>query len=110
MSLKHDGVSSYRGAGIAVIRPEDVVPLEDGASEIPANCLDAKISELEFLGSFWRTYLAAPDLGDQVLRADFSVNAVRRLSLDEGKSIKIVLPPDRLRVFADGANPSHSGS
>ena len=99
VSLQFNQSDVTTGPGIAVIRPEDVVPLEDGASQPGINSLKAEISEFEFLGSFWRTYLNVPGLGEQEFKADFSVNAVRRLSLSQGKIINVSLPPERVRIF-----------
>lgn len=83
------------------IRPEDVVPVEgNGAGS--GNRFPVTIAEMEFLGSFWRARLVAPALGDGGLEADFSVNAIRRLGLDEGRELTVELPVDRLHVF-DGA-------
>src|SRR3546814_4754227 len=54
---------------------------------------------MEFLGSFWRSRLSGTALGDEQLVADFSINAVRRLSLDEGAPLTIELPASRLIAF-----------
>ena len=89
------------------IRPEDVVPVEgNGAGS--ANRFAVTISEMEFLGSFWRAWLAGPAFGAAGLEADFSVNAIRRLGLEEGKQLTVELPADRLHVFA-GAGVDEDG-
>jgi iron(III) transport system ATP-binding protein len=82
---------------IAAIRPEDIKPLVDGESH--ADALPVRITEMEFLGSFYRSTLACPDLGGINLLADFSVNAVRRLNLSIGKSLHVHMPADRLKAF-----------
>jgi len=56
--------------------------------------------EMEFLGSFWRARLHHDVLGSQELIADFSINAVRRMDLQQGQVISIEIPPERLMVFA----------
>jgi iron(III) transport system ATP-binding protein len=92
---------------IIAIRPEDIIPHGDGARSPgaqdtitdPGNTLDMQIEDMEFLGSFWRVSLSHPGLGDNSLRADMSINAVRRLGSETGSSIRIELPADRLRVF-----------
>ena len=56
------------------------------------------IAEIEFLGSFCRVGLALNG-GDPALVADFSINVVRDLAIDEGKEMPVALPPERLRVF-----------
>jgi iron(III) transport system ATP-binding protein len=84
---------------VTAIRPEDVIPYETAGRPDAANILDVTVGEMEFLGSFWRTRLRSAALGDVELIADFSMNAVRRLSLAEGKSMSVELPPERLLVF-----------
>ena len=87
------------GAGHDVtlaIRPEDVVVRNIVAST--PNTFPARVAEIEFLGSFCRVGLAING-GDPALVADFSINVVRDLAIEEGKEIPIALPPERLRVF-----------
>jgi iron(III) transport system ATP-binding protein len=87
---------------VAAIRPEDVIPHEDGyqPSDENLNCIDVHLQEMEFLGSFWRCRLQNERFGGTELFADFSINAVRRLDLGEGKNMVIELPADRLMAFA----------
>ena len=87
------------GAGHDVtlaIRPEDVV-VRNISTSTP-NAFQARIAEIEFLGSFCRVGLAING-GGPALVADFSINTVRDLSIDEGKEMLVALPPERLRVF-----------
>lgn len=92
---------------IAAIRPEDVIPHGDGAGSpgtpdeitTPENAFEVTVDEMEFLGSFWRCRLAKERFGGAELIADFSINAVRRLELGEGKQLTIELPDDRLMAF-----------
>jgi iron(III) transport system ATP-binding protein len=88
----------------AVIRPEDVVPHEVGFQKHDGdrNVVQVTINEMEFLGSFWRARLSGTRLRDVEVVADFSINAVRRLSLAEGENITVELPAERLLTFADG--------
>lgn len=89
-------------AGIVAIRPEDVLPQAGGTGSRKGNGKNhfkGKIREMEFLGSFWRAEITGGPLGDQTLFADFSMNAVRRMSLDEGKSVQLELPADRVKLF-----------
>ena len=98
---------------IAVIRPEDIIPHGDGArspgapDEIgePGNTVETTVDEMEFLGSFWRTRLSSSDLGVGQIVADFSVNAVRRMDIQVGGSMRIEIPSQRLKVFAATAEP-----
>ena len=62
------------------------------------NAFRARIAEIEFLGSFCRVGLALNG-GGPALVADFSINVVRDLAIDEGKEMLVALPPERLRVF-----------
>ncbi|RUZ85319.1 TOBE domain-containing protein, partial [Mesorhizobium sp. M7A.F.Ca.US.006.01.2.1] len=66
------------------------------------NLIEVTVGEMEFLGSFWRTRLRGGELGDEILIADFSVNATRRLGLAEGGALTVELPADRLLVFPQG--------
>ncbi|MGE0846954.1 MAG: putative 2-aminoethylphosphonate ABC transporter ATP-binding protein [Flavobacteriaceae bacterium] len=82
-----------------VIRPEDVIPHKAGAAPKAArNVIDTRISYMEFLGSFWRTGLDGA-VGDERLVADFSINAIRRLSLASFDDMTVELPAERLLVF-----------
>ncbi len=54
---------------------------------------------MEFLGSFWRARLSNDELGEKQLIADFSINAVRRVSLTEGAAVTIELPAERLLTY-----------
>ena len=100
---------------IAAIRPEDIIPHEKAAETAgvpeavgePGNLIAMTIDEMEFLGSFWRTRLSSPLLEGTQLIGDFSINAVRRLSLSEGGDVLIEIPGGRLKVFAEraGAKP-----
>jgi iron(III) transport system ATP-binding protein len=80
------------------IRPEDVAIRNVG--QATANRFEARIVDMEFLGSFYRGTLAPTAAEDQRITADFSINAVRDLGLVDGMMLPVVLPPDRIRVFA----------
>src|SRR3546814_13861277 len=71
---------------VVTIRPEDIIPHAPGtAAAVSGGSLVAVIlGERELLGSVWRSPLSGPALGDAKQVADFSINAVRRLSLYEG--------------------------
>jgi iron(III) transport system ATP-binding protein len=99
-------------AVIAAIRPEDIVPhssaaQSEGAPDTitePGNAFTVQIDEMEFLGSFWRTRLTGKEIGDAELIADFSINAVRRMTMDEGSDLTIELPSERLKIFEKPAD------
>lgn len=92
---------------VLAIRPEDIVPHGEGTNshggndEIKhaANSFEVTVTDMEFLGSFWRVSLTNAKLGDIILEADFSINAVRRMSVKIGNSIRVDLPAERLWVF-----------
>ncbi len=96
-----DGANALaEGAAVTLcVRPEDVTArgIEAGA----ANAFEAMIAELEFLGSFFRADLSLKGAEDTVFKADFSINLVRDLDLKIGRSLTVVLPEDRIRVFPD---------
>lgn len=86
-----------RGQATLAIRPEDIQIR--GVMAGQANSLKANIERMEFLGSFFRAGLSLPC--GQHLHADFSINAMRDLSLTLGQEVQIALPSDRIRLFAD---------
>ncbi|HQU68545.1 MAG TPA: putative 2-aminoethylphosphonate ABC transporter ATP-binding protein [Albidovulum sp.] len=96
---------------VAVIRPVDIIPHGSGvrSADMPAdagtaeNLIEAHVEDIEFLGAFWRVRLSAARLGDRVLIADFSINAVRRLNIAPGVDMQIELPQERLLVYPKGA-------
>lgn len=92
------------GAAVTVaVRPEDVVPhSSEEAGKGAANMLPVTITDMEFLGSFWRSHLRSPVLGDTPLIANFSINAVRRLGLEPGMEMAVELPAERVLVFPRG--------
>ncbi|WP_350335360.1 putative 2-aminoethylphosphonate ABC transporter ATP-binding protein [Coralliovum pocilloporae] len=93
---------------VAAIRPEDIIPHGEGARSpgapdvitTPENTFDMMIVEMEFLGSFWRCRLSHDILGTGHLIADLSINAVRRLNVESGKTVSVELPQNRLMAFA----------
>ncbi len=103
LSTDVEGIADGTDVNVAV-RPEDVVPhrVEDAATGL-VNLLPASISDMEFLGSFWRCHLRSPVLGDTPFVANFSVNAVRRLGLETGMDMAVELPAERVLVFPGGA-------
>lgn len=101
------------GAGTSVtatIRPEDIVPHDQDITSqgnidtirSPQNTIDALVSGMEFLGSYWRAGLECRTLGNAVINANLSINAVRRMDLASGKSLQIEIPPERLKIFPQG--------
>jgi iron(III) transport system ATP-binding protein len=105
--LVHVGALTLRCSGLGTraegqrvklgLRPEEV--RIRGLERCAANAILVGVELLDFLGPFCRARLrpkAAPEL---VLLSDFSANAMRDLSIREGQTLTIALPPDLLRVF-----------
>ena len=91
------------GATVTVaIRPEDIVA--QGATGDEENGFSVTVGYIEFLGSFVRADLQSEDIGSQHLRADFSINLVRRMDLDEGAILPVAAPSERIRVYPGAAN------
>jgi iron(III) transport system ATP-binding protein len=85
------------GAPVTVcLRPEDVV-----VRDVPAagpNVLAVQVGVMEFIGNHFQTTLHARGTSLN-LSADLSINAVRDLGIAAGATIRVALPPERLRVF-----------
>jgi iron(III) transport system ATP-binding protein len=79
------------------IRPEDILVQEAGGDG--ENAFEAEIAEIDFLGSYVRARLAAPEIGGVPLHADLSINLVRRMDLAAGRRLPVSLPRERLRVY-----------
>ena len=98
MVLETSPYSIREGSAVSVgIRPEEV-RVRNLAPDL-ANRIDTSIDELEFLGAFARARLAPAAAPQLRVLADFSVNALRDLSLTTGQALTIALPPESLRVF-----------
>jgi iron(III) transport system ATP-binding protein len=96
LNCKINGLS--QGAAVTVaVRPEDVLVPE--GKTVSENAFDARVGNMEFLGSFFRADLEAEALGEHRLRADLSINIVRRLNLNRGDMLPVALPGERIRVF-----------
>jgi iron(III) transport system ATP-binding protein len=88
------------------VRPEDIQVRNIGGQA--ANVFSAHVGELEFLGGIWRAALTerAEGAGPVLeLRADLSSNAVRDLDVARGAELMVAVPPERIRVFVQGAAP-----
>ncbi len=89
-----------RAAGEQVrlgVRPEEVRvrDLQRGA----ANSMQVSVAQLDFLGAFWRATLRLVQEPQRLLRADFSINAMRDLGIGVGQTLTVALPPESLRAF-----------
>ncbi len=82
---------------VFAIRPEDInaQDISDGDD----NLIEVEIKHLEFLGSFYRADLGGGAISDLGMRADFSINLVRRKGVQVGSRLPVRLPPQFIRVY-----------
>ncbi len=81
----------------AAIRPEDIdaeAILEGGE-----NVVEVEIAAMEFLGSYYRVALGGAAIGEQGIRADLSINLVRRKNLEVGSKIPVRFPAQFIRIY-----------
>jgi iron(III) transport system ATP-binding protein len=81
----------------AYLRPEDIVarPIAPGDT----NVLESRIEKIEFLGSYCLVRVAAEGLGDQPLTVYLSLNFLSEQDLAPGRSLRLRILPERLRLF-----------
>ena len=85
------------GSGLRVFfRPEDVQVR--GVNGSTPNSADAVIEKVEFLGAFSRVTFRLSGI-DQVLNADLSENDMGWFRVKPGDTMRVAIPPDRVRVF-----------
>lgn len=82
------------------VRPEDVQVAE--TTNAQNGSFEVTVSDIEFLGSFYRCHLT-PTRGDGTgFMADLSANHARNLRLEEGRALNALLPAEFVRVYASG--------
>ena len=91
-----DGLAVGTSVTMAV-RPEDIVV--QGVTAADENAYQARVQGLEFLGSFVRAELAAESTGEECLRADLSINLIRRQEIAEGDALLVRIPRERIRIY-----------
>ena len=85
------------GSGLRVFfRPEDVQVR--GVNGATPNSADAVIEKVEFLGAYSRVAFRLGGI-DQVLNADLSENDMSWFRVKPGDTMRLAIPPDRVRVF-----------
>ncbi len=77
-------------------RPEDV--LVRGVNGATPNSAPATVEKVEFLGAYSRITLRMEGIA-QALQADLSVNDLAELGVKPGDTLRVAVPPERLRVF-----------
>jgi iron(III) transport system ATP-binding protein len=87
---------SSSGSVKAYLRPEDIVARPIAAGD--TNVFDSRIEKIEFLGSYCLVRVAADSLG-QPLTVYLSLNFLSEQALEAGKSLKLRILPERLRLF-----------
>ena len=96
LKCQTDGMAPGSPVTVA-IRPEDInaQDIADGDD----NVVDAEIEQLEFLGSFYRADLGGSAFGGHGIRADFSINLVRRKDVKVGSTLPVRFPPEFIRLY-----------
>jgi iron(III) transport system ATP-binding protein len=79
------------------LRPEDIVVNGNAAGHV--NSAMAKVVKVEFLGAFCHVTVAVAGAEEQPLLVNISRHSIDRMSLDEGSSLSIGLPPECLRLL-----------
>ncbi len=96
LACETDGLAEGTPVTIAV-RPEDIVI--QGVSAGEENSYEARVCGLEFLGSFVRAELSSELTGEERLRADLSINLMRRQSIADGDALLVRIPRERIRIY-----------
>jgi iron(III) transport system ATP-binding protein len=78
-------------------RPEDV--MVRGVNGTTPNAAAAVVEKVEYLGAFSRLTLRMEGIA-QPLTADLSMNDVAEFHPCPGDTLRVAVPPERLRVFA----------
>jgi iron(III) transport system ATP-binding protein len=92
-----DGLAT--GAPVTVaIRPEDI-DAEGIDSADGDNLVEVEITQMEFLGSFYRAALGGTAFGEQNVRADLSINLVRRKDIEQGSKLPMRFPSRYIRIY-----------
>jgi len=77
-------------------RPEDM--LLRGVNATTPNSAAAVVEKVEFLGSYSRITVRVEGIS-QALNADLSVNDLAEFRVKPGDTLRVAVPPERLRVF-----------
>ena len=85
------------GSGLRIFfRPEDVQVR--GVNGSTPNSAEAVIEKVEFLGAYSRVTFRLNGI-DQALTADLSLNDMAEFHPKPGDTLRVAVPPDRMRVF-----------
>lgn len=81
-------------------RPEDVTVR--GVNGATPNSAAATVEKVEFLGAYSRITFRLNGI-EQPLTADLSLNDMAEFDPKPGDTLRVAVPPERLRVFAESA-------
>ncbi len=99
VSLSCNAQSYSVGQAVRIaIRPECISINSDQANN--ENGVEAKLEEVEFLGSFQRLYLTCPSLGVNHFMVDVANHVTDPYFYKPGVSLSIVLSAQHIRVYA----------
>ncbi|MBZ9870416.1 putative 2-aminoethylphosphonate ABC transporter ATP-binding protein [Mesorhizobium sp. BR1-1-9] len=95
-----------QGQVVACIRPEHVrlVACDRDAGE-PGG-LSATVTNLEFLGSFWRVTLIVSDLSGAAMSVDCTSREMAHTPLTVGQTVRAVLPLQELCIYPATGSPN----
>ena len=93
-----EGVHANGAALRLFFRPEDVTVR--GVDATTPNSAQATVEKVEFLGAFSRVTLRVAGI-EQPLTADLSLNDMTEFRPQPGGPLRVAIPPERLRVFAE---------
>lgn len=100
LACEADGLPQGAAVTLAV-RPEDIVV--QGVAGNEENVFEVHIDAMEFLGSFYRADLVSEAMGGLCLRADLSINLVRRQAIAVGDAVAVMIPKERIRVYPEAS-------
>jgi iron(III) transport system ATP-binding protein len=92
-----NGTGAKGGPLRVFFRPEDV--MVRGVSGATPNSAAAVVEKVEFLGAYSRITFRLNGI-DQSLTADLSMNEMAEFHPKPGDTLRVAVPPERLRVFA----------
>ena len=102
--LKANGtpVNFRTGAQVSVfLRPENVVVR--GADDTSPDSFAGRIENIEFLGAVCRLGIRVEGIESQLVYADFSPRDMHTFQIERGRSVRVTMPGDSIRIFAKSA-------
>ncbi len=102
LKCQTDGIAPGKRVTVA-IRPEDIDAEvgAEGTTEDAENVVEVEIGAMEFLGSFYRASLGGAAVREQGIRADLSINLVRRKNVAVGSKLPVRFPAQFIRVYPE---------